>query len=67
MNKIITIAIVIYGALLIAFVGVTGGEVLPDVVSGHIRQRLEMAESAKGIPARLECRQQPVPTGRTFS
>jgi murein L,D-transpeptidase YcbB/YkuD len=44
MNKIITIAIVIYGALLIAFVGVTGGEVLPDVVSGHIRQRLEMAE-----------------------
>ena len=44
MNKIITIAIVIYGALLIAFVGVTGGEVLSDVVSGHIRQRLEMAE-----------------------
>ena len=44
MNKIITIAIVIYGALLFSFVGVTGGEGLPDGINGHIRQRLEMAE-----------------------
>jgi murein L,D-transpeptidase YcbB/YkuD len=44
MNKIISIVIITLGVLLFAVVGMAGAEGPSDGVSGHIRQRLDMAE-----------------------